>query len=108
MLDEIVGEAANLLEVMPPYAQVFITGGNLEKLLDMESEFDEYGITDVVFIRADQIFNGYLRGRCGHLLVVDTIYFPDDVLHCILQERHQLQWEYETYEPYWTGCSRGD
>ena len=95
MLDELVGEAAELLEVMPPYAQVFITSGNLEKLLDMESEFDEYGVTDVVFLRADQIFNGYLRGRCGELLVMDTVYFPDETLHCILQEKEGLRWEYD-------------
>lgn len=91
MMDEIVGEAANLLETLPEYAKVYITSGDLNKLIDMEIEFRDYLISDVVFITPKDILDGHLRGKFGVLLVCDTALMPYGYRHCILQEQQILE-----------------
>lgn len=91
MMDEIVGEAAEILERIPPDAKVFITSSDLNRLTEMETEFHDYGIRDVVFITPTQIMNGALRGRIGVLLVKDVRFMSDDYRHCLFQEAELLK-----------------
>ena len=93
MLDEIVGEAANILETLPPLAKVYITSGDVEDLLAMEREFKEYLISDVVFLTPQQILDGHLRGKRGILLITGTHLMPNNFRHCVFQEQEILKCE---------------
>lgn len=91
MLDEIVGEAANMLEELEPEAKVFITSGDPNKLLDMIHGFEEYLITDVVFITPSDIMKGHLRGRQGVLLMSDVWLMTNRVRDALYREQEAMK-----------------
>lgn len=97
VLDEIVGEAAELLVHLPEHAKVFITSSNLDFLMDMIYEFEEYLVTDVEFVTPAQILNGHLRGRAGVLLIKDARFLSEGMRHCLYQEAEVLKCDIGNY-----------
>lgn len=91
MMDEIIGQAANLLEEMPPDCKVYICSGDVNKLCQMELEFEEYLIADVVFVTPMDVLNGKLRGRLGTLLITDMWLLTDNVRECLYREQEVMK-----------------
>lgn len=86
LLDEVIGEAGNLLEELPEDAKVFITSGDVNKLVQMEQGLEDYLIPSIEFVTPTEIMNGHLRGKLGVLLITDTWFMNERVIHCLWQE----------------------
>lgn len=91
LLEEIIGEAGNILAELPEGAKVFITSGDLNHLIQMEQGLEDYLINDIEFVTPDQVLKGALRGRDGVLLITNTWILQDSVRWCLYQEAEALK-----------------
>ena len=88
---ELMEEAVRLLAILPEGQNVYVTGAHTRHLNDLEREFKEAGLVDVVFLAKTSImYNGALRGRRGILLIDDLQDMTFKEQELITMERDML------------------
>jgi hypothetical protein len=91
LTDEVVGVVAQTLEEMPEGSRVFLTAGDVNKLIELEQEFEDYLIRDVKFITPTDIMRGHLRGQLGILMIIDTFLMTEPVLDRVYREQQLMK-----------------
>lgn len=102
LMDEIVGETDRILEEMPPGAKVFITMGDVAKLLELQDAFEDYLIANVVFITPTDIMKGHLRGQQGALLICGSWLMNESVLDFVYREQQLMKCNLPMEEEEWS------
>lgn len=93
LIDEVAGEVSDILEEMPDGAKVFITCGDVNRLLELQEGFEDYLLPDVVFLTPLEIMQGRLRGRIGTLIICDTSLMSDSVRDFVYREQQLMKLE---------------
>jgi hypothetical protein len=93
----LIEEAISLLSKMPDGYVVIITGAHPRWLRELEREFKEAGLVDVIFMSPQQIIQGRMRGLRGLLLIDDFQDLPRKEQVYILDEQRHLKRLYGHY-----------
>lgn len=94
LMDELIGRICDVLEEIPEEAvgaKVFVTSGDLNRLMELENQIEDYIVRDVEFVTPMEILNGKLRGRWGVLMITDTWFMTDEMRHVLYQEAEVLK-----------------
>lgn len=91
MMDEVIANVAEMLDEMPQDCKVYICCGDVNRLCDMQMEFEDYGVVDIVFITPTDVLKGHLRGRLGALIIIDLWLMTDGMRECLYREQEIMK-----------------
>lgn len=91
LTDEIVGEVDRMLEELPVGGKVFVTMGDVSKLIELEEAFEDYIINNVEFVTPTNILQGHLRGKTGALIICGTWLMNDSVRDFVYREQQLMK-----------------